>query len=62
MAEERERESLHALNNQLTIIIGFAELLLDNLHDDDERRADVMEILNAAVAALALLPRLREAP
>ena len=59
MAEEREREPVHELNNQLTIILGFAELLLENLHDDDERRADVMEIRGAAEAALALVPQLR---
>ena len=59
MAEQRERDPLHELNNQLTVIIGFAELLLENLHDGDERRADVMEIRNAAEAALALVPQLR---
>lgn len=59
MAEEREREPVHELSNHLTIIIGFAELLLENLPDADERRADAMEILSAAKAALTLVPQLR---
>ena len=58
MAEEREREPVHELNNQLTVIIGYADLLLENLHDGDERRADVVEIRSAAEAALALVPQL----
>ena len=59
MAEEREPEAVHELNNHLTVIIGYAELLLENLHDGDDRRADVMEIRKAAEAALALVPQLR---
>jgi signal transduction histidine kinase len=59
MADGREREPVHELSNHLTVIIGFAELLLENLGDDDERRADILEIRAAAEAALALIPQLR---
>ncbi len=37
----------HDLNNQLTSILGFAELLKESLSDDDERRSNLVEIAKA---------------
>ncbi len=45
----------HALKNYLAIVLGYANLLLDEMPADDRRRADVLEIYNAAEAAAALL-------
>jgi signal transduction histidine kinase len=54
----RQSEALHELNNQLTIILGFSELLLETTPDDDPRHADVVEIRNAVQAALEITPKL----
>jgi signal transduction histidine kinase len=45
----------HDLNNQLSIILGFCELLLDSMPDGDPRRADVLEIDKAARTATSLV-------
>jgi signal transduction histidine kinase len=47
--------------NQLGIILGFAELLLDEMDRADPRRADVQEIATAAQRAHELLQRLKSA-
>jgi len=47
----------HDFKNQLAIIRGFAEILLDEAAADDPRRRDLEEIHKAAVAALDLLAR-----
>lgn len=54
----RQDEALHELNNQLTVILGFSELLLESTPADDPRHADVVEIRNAAQAALEIAPKL----
>jgi hypothetical protein len=43
------------MKNQLTIILGFSELLLDGMQQEDPRRADVQEIRVAADRAMELL-------
>lgn len=48
---------VHDMRNMLGIVIGYANLLLDELPADDTRRADVEEIRKAGEAALALLER-----
>lgn len=53
-----ESETIHAFKNQLAIIIGFAEVLLDDLADDDPRRNDIEEIRRAGYAALALVRKM----
>lgn len=58
---ERDRPVVHELNNQLAIIIGFSELLLDNLPEGDPNRADVLEIMTAARAAMALTSKVGRA-
>lgn len=63
MSEERDvkyPKPLHDLNNQLTVIQGYADLLLDSIPADDPRHADLMEIINAAKASIALVPVIRE--
>jgi signal transduction histidine kinase len=45
----------HDLNNQLSIILGFCELLLDSTPDGDPRRADILEIDKAARTATSLV-------
>lgn len=48
----------HDFKNQLSIIRGFAEMLLADAAAGDQRRSDLEEIHKAANAALALLDRL----
>jgi signal transduction histidine kinase len=48
----------HDLNNLLTPIIGYCELLLDDLGSDDARRASVDEVLRAGFRARDLVRRL----
>ena len=45
----------HALRNHLAIILGYAELLLQEAGTDDPRRGDFEEILKAARSALTLV-------
>jgi signal transduction histidine kinase len=52
----------HALRNHLAIILGYAELLLQDAAADDPRREDVEEILKAARAALTLVSGKDELP
>lgn len=54
----RQDEMVHYLKNQLSIILGFAELLAEQFGAGDPVRADVAEIQQAAQAALARLPEL----
>jgi len=49
---------VHHLKNQLAIILGFSELLLEELAADDAHRPDVLQIHQAAKSALAELPAL----
>ena len=46
---------VHDMKNQLGIVIGFSNLLLDEMAPDDPRRADLDEVRKAGEAALALL-------
>lgn len=45
----------HDMKNQLGIILGFADLLLQELDPSDPHRADIGEIRIAAVRAMELL-------
>ena len=52
---------LHDVRNQLSIILGFSEILLQELPREDAKRPDLQEIHAAAeraMAALARAPRL----
>ena len=46
---------VHDMKNQLGIVLGFSNLLLDEMTPDDPRRADLDEVRKAGEAALALL-------
>ena len=48
----------HDLKNQLGIVMGFSELVLDELGAEHPLRPDVQEILAAARRAMDLLGRL----
>jgi hypothetical protein len=47
--------TIHQLNNHLGVILGFVDLLLDDTPDGDPRRRDLLEIKQAAQAAVALV-------
>jgi signal transduction histidine kinase len=53
MADQSEFE--HALKNYIAIILGYADLLLEEMPADDPRIDDMREIHKAATAAAALL-------
>lgn len=55
MPDDKDR---HDFKNQLSIILGFSEILLADAAAGDPRRADLEEIYKAAVAALDLIERL----
>ena len=50
-----DRKFVHDMKNMLGIVIGYSNLLLDEIPADDSKRADVDEIRKAGEAALALL-------
>jgi hypothetical protein len=49
---------VHRLKNKLAIILGFCDLLVTEMPDDDKHRPDVLQIQDAARAALLELPPL----
>jgi hypothetical protein len=48
----------HALKNYMAVILGYADLLLDECGATDGRRQDLLEIHKAATAAVALVDSL----
>jgi signal transduction histidine kinase len=57
---ERTQDALwrHDLKNQLGIVLGFSELVLDEIGAEHPLRADVQEILTAARRAMELVSQL----
>lgn len=53
-----EAANVHRLKNQLAIILGFCELLLEETSADDKRHPDLVQIQLAAKSALGELPPL----
>lgn len=51
---------LHQLKNHLAIIVGFCDLLLADMTDNDPKRADIREMRKAGQAALDMLPGIAE--
>ena len=51
---------LHDFNNHLSVIVGFCDLLLNDLPADDPKRADILEMRKAGEAVRALLPELSD--
>jgi hypothetical protein len=52
-----DADAVHALSNHLAVILGFVELALSETAPNDPRRADLLEIRDAAVQASDLLGR-----
>jgi signal transduction histidine kinase len=50
------------MKNQLGIILGFSELLLQEMEAEDTRRSDVAEIHRAAKRAMELMDDARPQP
>lgn len=50
-----DRKFVHDMKNMLGIVIGYSDLVLDDMPANDPHRADVDEIRKAGEAALALL-------
>jgi signal transduction histidine kinase len=50
----------HDLKNQLGIVLGFSELLLEDLQEQGQMRADLEEILRAGRKAMALVDEIEE--
>jgi signal transduction histidine kinase len=48
----------HDMKNQLGVILGFSDLLLEEMDPADPRRGDVQEIHTAATRAMELLAKL----
>jgi len=55
MSNKNEPVLVHRLKNQLTIILGFTDLLIRDSQTSDRCRQDAAEIRKAAVTALELL-------
>ena len=58
MTSSDRRPFVHHMKNQLGIVIGYSNLLLEELPADDVRRADLEEIRKAGESALALVEQL----
>ncbi len=50
----------HELNNPLTTVTGFAELILDEIPEGDQRRADMEMVLREGLRARSVVRRLLE--
>lgn len=49
------RDTIHTVNNHLAVILGFVDLMIEDAREDDPRRQDLLEIRQAAAAAVTLL-------
>jgi hypothetical protein len=52
----------HDVKNQLGIVLGFSELLIEDLEPASPVRADLEEILKAARRAMALVEQIEDKP
>ena len=50
----------HEVNNPLTAVLGFSEILLEDLEQEDPRRPDVETIRDAALRARSIVRALRD--
>ncbi len=53
-----DRQLLHQFKNYLAVIVGFCDLLLNDVPAGDPTHADVVEVRKAAQSAMSLLPEL----
>lgn len=51
----RSPEFEHTLCNQVAIVVGYCELLLDEVPADSPLRADLLEMHKAATTAMKML-------
>lgn len=58
-AQEPAGRWRHDVKNQLGIILGFSELLLEEMEQSDPRRPDIEEIHAAVTRAMALVASVR---
>ena len=49
--------AVHALSNQLAVIVGFLEIILAATAAGDPRRRDLLEVQKAAVEASRIIGR-----
>lgn len=54
-APDDAARTAHGMRNYLGVILGFVELVLDQTPEADPRRADLLEIREAAEKAAQLL-------
>jgi len=59
MKTVQESRRLHDVRNQLSIIVGFCDLLLGEIPEHDRKHADLLEVSKAAQTAIALLEDVR---
>ena len=52
-----DRAFVHDMKNYLGIVIGYSNLLLEELPPEDPRRTDIDEIRKAGEGAIALLEK-----
>ena len=50
-----DRKFVHDMKNLMGIVLGYSNLLLDEMAPDDPKRADLDEIRQAGESAVALL-------
>jgi hypothetical protein len=58
MAELTNDQVIHNLKNHLAIIVGFCDLLIADAADGDPRKADLLEVNQAAREAMAAIPEI----
>jgi hypothetical protein len=59
MKTVQDSRRLHDVRNQLSIIVGFCDLLLGEIPEHDRKHADLLEVSKAAQTAIALLEDVR---
>ena len=52
---DADRKFVHDMKNLIGIIIGYSNLILDEMPQNDPKRSDVTEIRNAGESAIVLL-------
>ncbi|MGH9409536.1 MAG: hypothetical protein ACRD1V_08780 [Vicinamibacterales bacterium] len=55
MRSDASSEFVHTLCNQIAIVLGYCEVLLDEVPADSPIRADLVEVHKAATAAMQML-------
>jgi hypothetical protein len=52
---DADRKFVHDMKNLIGIIIGYSNLILDEMPQNDPKRSDLTEIRNAGESAIVLL-------